>query len=108
MPPEEYGADGETVAPAVLGDQGAEVFVLCSRASPYDQEVQLELRHTTENALALMTYTSLERLVEGCGDQQPWISVPSAEVQQLAEQVAAQVILQDVPLPDDQRQDNPE
>ncbi|MBQ6643973.1 MAG: hypothetical protein IJH84_23470 [Saccharopolyspora sp.] len=108
MPPEEHATDGAAVAPAVLGDEGAELFIPCARAAPHDQQVQLELRHTTENALALVTYTSLERLVEGCGDQQPWISVPSAEVQQLAEQVAAQVILQDVPLPDDQRQDSPE
>lgn len=108
MPPEEYGADGDVVAPAVLGDEGAELFVPSGRASPHDQELQLELRHTTENALALVTYTSLERLVEGCGNQQAWISVPEAEVQQLAEQVGAQVILQDVPLPDDQRQDSPE
>jgi len=106
MPTGRYAADEEAVAPAVLGDEHAELFLPTGRTVPADQEVQLELRYTTEGALALVTFTSLERLVEGCGDQQPWISVPGAEVEQLAAQVGAQVILQDVPLPEDQRQDS--
>ncbi|MHA6802802.1 SAV_915 family protein [Salinifilum ghardaiensis] len=96
------------VAPAVLGEQRVPVYVPSQPMAAEDHEAQLELRRTSEGALALVTYTSLERLVEGCGNQQAWISVPESELRQLAEQVDAQVILQDVPLPDEQHQDEAE
>lgn len=98
------GDSGDEIASAVTSDSGA-VFIPSEPMTPEDQQANLELRETTEGALALVSFTSLEQLVEGCGEQQAWISIPEAEVQQLAAQVGAQVILQDVPLPDQQRKD---
>lgn len=107
MPPEGYEDEGHVVAPAAWGEVG-DVFLPSQQAAPSDPQVQLDLRTTTEGALALVSFTSLERLVEGCGERQAWISVPETEVQRIAEQVGAQVILQDLPLPDEQRHDVPE
>ncbi|WP_009950386.1 SAV_915 family protein [Saccharopolyspora erythraea] len=59
----------------------------------------MELRQTTGGALALVLYTSLERLVECCGEHQPWMKVPTKELPAVVEQVGAQVIREDVPLP---------
>ncbi|QGK68980.1 hypothetical protein GIY23_05015 [Allosaccharopolyspora coralli] len=100
VPPAQPGED-HVVAPAVLGAPQTEVFVPSERASTGDQQVRFELRYTSEGAFALLTYTSLERLVEGCGEAQPWVSVADTDVMTLAEQTGAQVVLQDVPLPDD-------
>jgi hypothetical protein len=108
MPSAESDNDGGVVAPAVLRGEQVSVFVPSRPMTAEDHEAVLELRKTSEGALALVTYTSLERLVEGCGSQQAWISVPESELQHLAKQVDAQVILQDVPLPDEQRQDEAE
>lgn len=98
--------DGNEHAPAV-GIDGDSVFIPSEPMKPDDEQANVELRETTEGALALVSFTSLDRLVEGCGEHQAWISVPRAEVQRLAEQVGAQVILQDVPLPHEQRHDAP-
>ncbi|GAA4851414.1 hypothetical protein GCM10025787_38330 [Saccharopolyspora rosea] len=82
------------------GDQIVEVFIP-ARADVGNQQVQLELRYTTEGALALVLYTSLERLVECCGEQQAWVKVPASELATIVDQVGAQVIREDVPLPTD-------
>jgi hypothetical protein len=101
---EGFALDEQTVAPAVLGDESAMVvYVPAERVSPGDQQVRLELRNTTSGELALLIYTSLARLVEGCGDRQPWISVPKSEVRTIAEQVGADVVLEDAALPDTER-----
>ncbi|HEX3783238.1 MAG TPA: SAV_915 family protein [Pseudonocardiaceae bacterium] len=41
-----------------------------------DEQVCPELRRTGDGQLALLAYTSLERLVDSCGPDQPWVLVP--------------------------------
>ncbi|GAA4854611.1 SAV_915 family protein [Saccharopolyspora rosea] len=126
MPEDTFGADTtgpsapDVISPEHLdrddaeadldpADWPAEVYVPCEPITSVDpqqphQQVRVELRRTTDGALALLTYTSLERLVEGCGQQQAWISVPGNAVRKLAEDTEAEVILQDVPLPESELQ----
>ncbi|WP_281290255.1 SAV_915 family protein [Saccharopolyspora dendranthemae] len=86
-------------------DDDTAVFLPAEPVAAGDRQARLELRHTTGGQLALLVYTSLERLVKACGDQQPWISVPVAELHSIAEQVEAEVVLEDIALPDVERRD---
>lgn len=101
------GLDEEGIAPAVVGGaiDDTAVYLPTEPVAAGDRQARLELRHTTGGQLGLLVYTSLERLVEACGDQQPWISVPLADLHTIAEQVEADVVLEDIALPDVERRD---
>ncbi len=102
-------------APSVIGadyvaeinDEPAElVYVPCERVLRGDTEVTVELRRLQDGRTAVVAYTSLEALVENCGDLQPWASLPSDKVQEVQEHSGAEVVLWDVALPADQRNDS--
>ena len=105
------GAD-EPVAPPVLGAEyagrgvgggSAVAYVPSQRLRPGDTEATLELRNTEDGRVAMLAYSTLERLVEGCGESQPWVAVPMDRVQNLQELSGADVTLWDVPVPDEVR-----
>jgi hypothetical protein len=58
-----------------------------------------ELRQTKSDQLALMTYSSLNALVQGCGTGQSWTRVHSADIPWLARTVGFDVVLFDLALP---------
>lgn len=104
-------------APAVIGEQpGSEqrpneqahseqeaAFVPSQRLRDGDAEVTLELRQTEDGQLAMLAYSSLELLVDGCGQAQPWVAVPTDRVDGLASQGGAETVLWDVGLTPEQR-----
>lgn len=50
-----------------------------------------------------MAYTSVELLVAGCGEQQPWIAAPVEKLESLRGIVEFDVIALDVQMPEDMR-----
>jgi hypothetical protein len=62
-----------------------------------------ELRRTKSDQLALMAYSSLNALVEGCGTGQPWTRIQSVDIPWLARTVGFDVILFDLALPPELR-----
>lgn len=97
------------IAPAVLaaeyeGQQaGDAVFVPSRRVRRGDAEATLELRRTEDGQLAMLAYSSLELLVDGCGEGQPWVAVPRERVAGLLSLSEADVVLWDVALSPEQR-----
>ncbi|WP_158885019.1 SAV_915 family protein [Amycolatopsis anabasis] len=101
MPPE-FSDDREiAVTRSVLGsemiedDDAPTVLYLPTAAPVTGDEVAFVLRDLDDGSRALLVYSSLERLVEGCGDEQPWLSIRAetlSEFQYLAE---ADVVLWD-------------
>ena len=67
-----------------------------------DTEVHLVLRQL-DDELVLLTYSSVEELVAGCGPHQPWASLRSDLVGDLLPQMGATAVLLDVPLPEEDR-----
>ncbi len=65
---------------------------------PHEQ-VHPELRRTDDGRLALLAYTSLERLVEGCGADQPWVRVPVEEFERIHAECRFDTIALNVALP---------
>ncbi|MBB5072152.1 hypothetical protein BJ969_005240 [Saccharopolyspora gloriosae] len=63
----------------------------------------LELRDTAQGDRALLAFTSLRGLVDGCGDGQAWVAVRGHQLDDLRARSGADVILWDAALPVDER-----
>lgn len=79
------------------------VFLPSQRVQRGDQELILELRRDPEGRVGVLAFSSLDLLVAGCGEFQPWVAVPAGTVQSLAEDAGAEVVMLDVALAPDQR-----
>jgi hypothetical protein len=116
MPRDPWGLDeDEAVSPAVIGPdyvgddeeddefepapQAPSAYVPCKSAARGTQDAKWELRYTEDDELALFAYSDPERLMACCGDGQPWVAVPVAELDALAARTGAAVILRDEKLP---------
>lgn len=102
------------IAPAVLSpehvpptdaedDVPETAYVPSERVTKRDAEVTLELRDTADGHRALLAFTSLDQLVAGCGDGQPWVAVRGWQLDELREKSGADVVLWDAALPIDER-----
>lgn len=102
------GAPGQSpddVDGSALHDVSAQgtVFVPTQRMRRGDAEFLVEMRHLQDGRLALLTYSSLDALVEGCGDAQPWVEVPAERVEEIRDVVGAEVVVMDQALDAAQR-----
>lgn len=109
--------DAPEAAPSVIGpgfvsdaddQEPLPAFLPSERAYRGDTEVTVELRRTNDDRLAVLAYSSLESLVAGCGEGQPWVSLPERSVGTVVQESGADLVLWDPVLPDEQRRDEPE
>lgn len=85
---------------AVLPD---EVYVPVEAVHEGMTGVNFELRHFPNGEVAALAYTSHLRLVNCCGDDQPWVLMPSERLLALQSQLRFHRVILDLDLPDDQR-----
>jgi hypothetical protein len=81
------------------------VYLPAKRYRPGDTTAQFELRYLDDGRPALLAYSSLDLLVAGCGDAQPWVAVrleTADGLDQLA-QICGAVALWDVNIPAEAR-----
>ncbi|HEX6469899.1 MAG TPA: SAV_915 family protein [Streptosporangiaceae bacterium] len=81
-------------------------YIPSARFRPGDASVRFEVRPLDDGRSALLVYSSLELLVAGCGQAQPWVAVRPADpdgLEGLARRCGADVALWDVNLPADGR-----
>jgi hypothetical protein len=78
------------------------VYVPCS---PFvdDNTLSVDLRPTRDCRLALLVYSALDRLVDCCGDEQPWVVMPTANLEKVRLETNFELILLDVVIPDEFR-----
>ena len=87
-----------------MTDVGAEsefpptVFVPSRRVSIGDGEVSLEFRQLADGRTAMLAFSSLERLIVGCGRSQPWVSIRADRLPELREHF--DLLLVDTELPE--------
>lgn len=97
--------NGTNIAGPVIGaehvhdDQTVATAYLPTNQASVDDAVELELRDTTDGNRALLAFTSLEQLVAGCGDGQPWIAVPGTNVADIKIRSGSDVVFWDAALP---------
>jgi hypothetical protein len=74
-------------AVALIGESGPDfahhVFLPCSNVRPGDEEMSIDLHRTDDGKLALLVYSSLEILVECCGERQAWVQVPTTDLDRI-------------------------
>lgn len=66
-------------------------------ADPTD--AQLEYRRTDDGRTALLAYSALDRLYAGMGAEQPWIVMPTAQLEAVWEADRFDTVLLDVVVP---------
>lgn len=81
-------------------DDLPEVLYLPCRPRAADEELTLELRPLEDGRLAMLVFTSLDRLVDGCGEAQPWVAVESPSIDLMLTHCDANVVLLDTVLPE--------
>jgi hypothetical protein len=74
-------------------------------SDPADLEVLY--RQTKDGRMALLVYSALDRLMRCCGEEQPWFLVPTAELQSLWDVRPFDLVLLDLPIPAEERQEAP-
>ncbi|MGP4019073.1 SAV_915 family protein [Saccharopolyspora sp. 5N708] len=93
----------EYAAPQEEADLPATAYIPCQRVTKGDRDVTVELRHTPDGQRALLAFTSLEHLVEGCGDGQPWVAVGGGQIEDIKSRSDADVVVWDAALPIEER-----
>lgn len=68
---------------------------------------ELDLRQAPDGRSVLLVYTALDRLVDGCGSQQPWVLLPVADLGAEGGRTAPDLILFDVDVPGHARRPGP-
>jgi hypothetical protein len=79
------------------------VYVPCSPVAVGDEDLGVDLRPTRDGRLALLVYSALDRLVDYCGDEQPWVVMPTANLEKVRVETNFELILLDVVIPDEFR-----
>ena len=93
----DFAGDGE--------DEPELVYLPSERVHGRDVEATVEFRRTEDGQLVVLAFTSLRALVEGCGEKQPWVSVPSGYLGRLVEDSGADTVVWNAVLADEQRRD---
>lgn len=62
-----------------------------------------EIRETLQGKRALLAFTALDRLFDGCGGQQPWVLVPTADLDAIQDAQPFDLIAFDPEIPQDLR-----
>ena len=75
------------------------VYVPCSPVREGDTELVVDLRRTQAGRVALLVYSALDRLVDCCGEAQPWTVLSAVQLEHIREATGYELILMDVSIP---------
>ena len=67
------------------------------------QEVTIDFRRMQDGRTALVAFTALDRLIDGCGATQPWVLLPTDTLAEIDQHSPYDVILLDIVIPADER-----
>lgn len=95
--------DGVLTGEVIDVDRGF-AFVPTRQILGHGEQIRPELRRTADGQLALPAYTSLDRLLAGCGEGQSWVLVPTDWFERMRAECGFDVIALNVALPAHWRQ----
>ena len=84
-----------------LDDVPPVLYVPCAEAVADPAQARIEYRTTLDGRVAVLAYTALDRLVQGCGDAQPWVLLPTARFSDMARVHPYDVVLVDIEMPEE-------
>lgn len=79
------------------------VYVPCSPLANGAEDLIVDLRPTRGGRLALLVYSALDRLVNCCGDEQPWVVMPTVSLEKVRQETHFELLLLDVEIPEEFR-----
>lgn len=80
------------------------LYLPLMRGSTQD-DPQVQLRRLKDDRIALLAYTALDRLVDRCGENQPWIIVRTPDLGELKGRQNFDVVVFDLEVPQEFRQE---
>lgn len=98
---EEFQARYRASIPPVL-------YVPLAKAADDGGDLQVQLRTTNEGKTALLLYSALDRMLDCCGPHQPYSVLPTASLDEVASAHPFDVVLFDLPIPEELRHPAPE
>jgi hypothetical protein len=75
------------------------VWVPCAPGEPGDDDLSVDLRETPDGRLALLVYSSADRLAACAGPNQPSIAMPAADLEEIRAEIGFSLVLLDVEIP---------
>lgn len=72
---------------------------------PDDRGRQFAVRRLADGRAGLLAYTALDRLAACCGDQQPWVMLPTPELGRVRQAQPFDVVAFDLPVPSSLREE---
>ncbi|MGH3503955.1 MAG: SAV_915 family protein [Nocardioidaceae bacterium] len=100
----EASTDEEVPDPPVATDPATgDVLVYIPCRSWWADGAEVEMRELEDGSLAVLIYSSLDTLCEGCGPQQTYVQVRTRELEEILRQCGTEQVLIDVSLPADKR-----
>jgi len=78
------------------------VYVPCAPAQS-EGELTIDLRPTKDGRLAMLVYSSMDRLIAYCGPAQPWTVMATQDLEQARLATGFELILLDLDIPEELR-----
>ncbi|UJW32047.1 hypothetical protein L3Q67_44005 [Saccharothrix sp. AJ9571] len=79
------------------------VYLPCEAHVQDPADAVVELRRTNDSRMALMAYSALDRLKSCCGEQQPWLLLPTKMLERIQRVQPFELVLLDVVIPPELR-----
>lgn len=79
------------------------VYLPCGEHVADPAEAVVEMRQTRDGRLAMMTYSALDRLKYCCGEDQPWMVVPTPTLDDIRQAQPFDLVLLDIEIPEEHR-----
>jgi len=76
------------------------VYLPCAAVGQDDTALTVDLRRTRAGQVALLVYSALDRLVDNCGEKQPWTVLPATDLERIREATGFELILLDMCIPE--------
>ncbi|KAA9152403.1 hypothetical protein FPZ12_036950 [Amycolatopsis acidicola] len=93
------------LGPEMIEDEDAPTVLYLPTATPvHGEELAFVLRDLEGGQRALLVYSSLEQLVAGCGDEQPWVGIRAEALPEFETLTEPDVVLWDAVLAPEIRQ----
>jgi hypothetical protein len=79
------------------------LYVPCASEEVDEDGPSLDMRRTRDGRTALLVYTALDRLVDCCGELQPWVLVETGKLDAINDAQPYDVIYMDMRIPESER-----
>lgn len=86
---------------AIPSDFPPVVYVPCAEGATSPSDASIVYRRTRDGREALLVYSALDRLKAGLGDTQPWLLIPTLELEKVWEVDGFDLVLLDIAVPEE-------